>query len=335
MTPTGSQTLARATSFATVDVDSEIALLLIEDSSSDSDLVMALLEEDLPHARVVVAVNLEDAMLRLAETPFDLILADLSLPDADGLAVVRAVRAAHPDTALLVLTGRVDGDLALWALAEGAQDYLVKGQSDGPRLAVALLHALQRQRSEQESHRYLQLAHGLLDALDAPTCAVAADGRIVAVNRAWKDFMSENGGDPEKCGRGNSYLQVCTLVPGDSAEATMAAQVGEGLREVLAGGLERYQFTYPCHSPDVERWFSVRITPAKVDGTGGAVITHVDVTDMHIVQRRLSHQTLHDSLTGLPNRLLLTDRISQAQLEGARRGSEVGVAFVDLDHFKQ
>ena len=71
---------------------------------------------------------------------------------------MRAVRGASPQTALMVLTGRTDGTLALWTLAEGAQDYLVKGQHDGPRLAEALLHGLQRSRTEQLAHAHLVAA---------------------------------------------------------------------------------------------------------------------------------------------------------------------------------
>ena len=65
------------------------------------------------------------------------------------------------------------------------------------------------------------------------------------------------------------------------------------------------------------------------------MISHVDITDMHVVQRTLSHQASHDALTGLPNRHLLTDRLSQALRVGARRGREVGVACLDLDRFKR
>jgi diguanylate cyclase (GGDEF)-like protein len=318
-----------------LDRDAQLSILLIEDSLSDSDLILALLEDELPHAHIDVAADLKHAMIRLDEVRYDLALADLSLPDAEGLAVVRAVRGAQPNAALLVLTGRADGKLALWALAEGAQDYLLKGQQDGARLATALLHGLHRQRAEQEAHQNLQLARGLLDALDAPTCAVGADGRIVAVNEAWHTFMTANGGDPRTCGLGTSYLAACDDVALDDTDAETAAKVAAGLQDVLAGREQRYQLSYPCHSPDAERWFSVRITPAEVGGTGGGVISHVDVTDMHTAQRALSHQALHDALTGLPNRLLLTDRLDQALLDGTRRGREVVVAFVDLDRFKR
>jgi diguanylate cyclase (GGDEF)-like protein len=310
-----------------LDRDSELRLLLIEDSSSDSDLIRALLEDELPRARIDVAPSLEDALVRLKEERFDVTLADLSLPDADGLFVVRAVRSAHPETALLVLTGRADGELDLWSLAEGAQDYLVKGRDDGPRLATALLHALQRQRSEAEGRQYLELANGLLDAIEAPTCAVDADSRIVAVNQAWRSYTLEASKE------GTSYLSLGNQV--GTYDSNSANVVVGGLQDVLIGRRERFQYEYPCPTPDGQHWFSVRVKAAQIGGTKGAVISHVDVTEMHKVQQRLAHQALHDDLTGLPNRLLLTDRLNQALAECNRGGCDVGVAFVDLDHFKR
>jgi diguanylate cyclase (GGDEF)-like protein len=325
-----------ATPASVLAKDSPLRVLLIEDSLPDSELVLAVLEAELPQMEVVVVDNLNAALALATTTTFDAVLADLSLPDSEGRAIVAAVRHALPDTALLVLTSRVDGQLALWALSAGAQDYLIKGQNDGPGLATALLHALQRHRTEQEAHRYLRLSQDLLDALDAPTCAVGSDSRIVAVNESWRAFMRANGGSPESCGEGNSYLLACDQADPASEGAVIAGEVATGLRGVLSGEMSRYQQSYPCHTAGVDRWFSVRMTPAAVDGTGGgAVISHVDVSDMHAVQQALAHQALHDSLTGLPNRLLLTDRLSQALLDRDRRGGDVAVAFVDLDRFKR
>ena len=126
---------------------------------------------------------------------------------ADGLSVGQAARTADPGRALLVLTGRVDGQLAVWARAEGAQDYLVKGEHDGPGLATACLHALQRQRTEHEARQYLQLARGLLDAMESPTCAVNAEGRIVAVNAAGLAFCEPPAGEISRWGVGAKYLE--------------------------------------------------------------------------------------------------------------------------------
>jgi signal transduction histidine kinase len=137
---------------------SRLRFLLIEDSATDSELVQALLEDEFPNAKIDAATSLEHALGQLAAAPYDLVLADLTLPDADGGTVVRTVREAYPNVTLMVLTGRVDGSLALWALAAGAQDYLVKGQHDGPHLAETVLHGLQRSRTEQATHSLLLAA---------------------------------------------------------------------------------------------------------------------------------------------------------------------------------
>ncbi|MFZ3371938.1 MAG: diguanylate cyclase, partial [Desulfitobacteriaceae bacterium] len=66
----------------------------------------------------------------------------------------------------------------------------------------------------------------------------------------------------------------------------------------------------------------------------GAVLAFRDVTDKKALQQQLSHQTQHDSLTGLPNRLLLTDRLTQALVRCRRKGHIVAVLFLDLDRFR-
>ena len=314
---------------------SSLRILLLEDSPAYSELVQVQLEDTLPEGVVVPVTTLAEAVDRLRAEPFDVVLADLSLPDAEGLPVVRCLHATRRETALVVLTGRDDGELALRALAAGAQDYLVKTSDDSARLATAIRHAAHRNRAELEARRYERLARSLLDALDAPTCAVDADSRIVAVNHAWRAFAQGNGGDVDTMGEGSSYLAVCQAAGPRGEDADDAAAVAAGLRAVLAGTSRGFSREYACHSADEQRWFTVRISPADVEGGRGAVITHLDVSQMHLAREALSHQALHDALTGLPNRLLLTDRLTQALADSERRGSQLAVAFVDLDHFKR
>ena len=188
---TGSAVRARAptqptqptqpTSWTVLDHNSRLRFLLIEDSTADSELVRALLEEEFPHSDIEVANSLELALQSLGAHGYDVILADLTLPDAEGEMVVRAIRSEYPQTALMVLTGRADGTLALWTLAEGAQDYLVKGEHDGPRLAEALLHGLQRSRTEQMTHRRL---------VEALKLESEAAERLRALDTAKDDFVA-------------------------------------------------------------------------------------------------------------------------------------------------
>jgi len=98
---------------------------------------------------------------------------------------------------------------------------------------------------------------------------------------------------------------------------------------------ERYRV---CHGDDGWRWLSRRIVPFRRDTVG--VVTEVlgvlrDVTDLVVAEEKLSYDALHDSLTGLPNRALLLDRLTAALVRSERQGREIAVLFCDLDGFKQ
>ena len=97
----------------------------------------------------------------------------------------------------------------------------------------------------------------------------------------------------------------------------------------------RYQ---AMHADGDWRWLNRRITPFRRDETGGVVeVLGVvrDITDVMNAQERLSHAALHDSLTGLPNRALLVDRLDAALARSGRDHREVAVLFCDLDGFKR
>ena len=319
-----------------LDRGSALTLLLVQNDKADTDVVLELLEAELPGTYVTVCQALPEALA--AKGTYDVVLADLSLSGADGLDVVETLQAADPLRAVLVMTGCDDRPLALAALMRGAQDCLVKGQYDGPRLATALQHGVERHRAARPSHLARRLAHQLaesaLDALEWPTCAVDADSRIVAVNRAWRSFTHAENGEPDRCGEGVDYLAVCECAGEDTPEARVGREVAAGLRGVLSGHQVAYETEYSCHSPDQQRWFSVRITSAEIDGARGAVIMHIDVTRLHRAQEEITHRALHDELTGLPNRFLLTDRLDQALNDASRRSLTTAIAFVGLDHFK-
>jgi diguanylate cyclase (GGDEF)-like protein len=67
---------------------------------------------------------------------------------------------------------------------------------------------------------------------------------------------------------------------------------------------------------------------------GGWVATFEDVTERHRAESRIAHMALHDALTGLPNRVMLRDRLERALAELKRGGARFAVFYLDLDHFK-
>lgn len=83
------------------------------------------------------------------------------------------------------------------------------------------------------------------------------------------------------------------------------------------------------------RWFSGSISDVRHDGVvDGFVVNAHDVTDRRAAQAQLAHEVLHDPLTGLGNRILLTDQLARACRRAARDRTTVGIVFLDLDRFK-
>lgn len=137
-----------------------IAVLLIEDNDVDAQFTQDLLAEwSIEEFRITRAKTLGEGLTLIGQTRFDAILLDLSLPDAFGLPTVRQVHAANPAIPLVVLSGVSDQALALQAVQQGAQDYLVKGQGHPELLARAVRYAIERKRTEERLTYLAQYDH--------------------------------------------------------------------------------------------------------------------------------------------------------------------------------
>jgi len=137
-----------------------ISVLLIEDNEIDARLTQDLLAEwSVEEFKITHAKTLSDGLLQIDKSRFDAILLDLSLPDAFGLPTVRQVHASNPSIPVVVLSGVSDQSLALQAVQQGAQDYLVKGQGHPELLARSVRYAIERKRSEERLTYLAQYDH--------------------------------------------------------------------------------------------------------------------------------------------------------------------------------
>ncbi|MBE1876428.1 PP2C family protein-serine/threonine phosphatase [Myceligenerans pegani] len=128
-----------------------LSVLLVEDDDADAFLVTDLLAHGGVRADMHRARRVTEALSILDDIRVDCLLLDLGLPDAVGLSALERV-VAHVDSlpvppAVVVLTGDVAAGAGTKAMAAGADDYLVKGEVDGDRLARALRYATLRRRS--------------------------------------------------------------------------------------------------------------------------------------------------------------------------------------------
>src|SRR5262245_328450 len=126
-----------------------IHVLAIDDNPADGELIQEALTETTDLVFLLQAADRLSAGVEILERgTIDAVLLDLSLPDSQGLDTFRRLRARATDVPVVVLSGVADETLAIQAVQEGAQDYLVKGRGQGAVLARSLRQALERQRAQ-------------------------------------------------------------------------------------------------------------------------------------------------------------------------------------------
>lgn len=131
-----------------------LQILVVEDNEGDVRLLREMLSGERPGKfELTHLLRLDEAEAHLAANRVDIILLDMGLPDGHGMDTVRRTHAAAPGVPIIVLTGLDDEGLAGEAMAQGAQDYMIKGQIESRALPRALRHAIERHRMLAEGDR--------------------------------------------------------------------------------------------------------------------------------------------------------------------------------------
>ena len=120
-------------------------VLLIEDNPGDADLVRLRLVESNSAVDVSCVNRLADGLAAMSKNPPALVLLDLNLPDSHGAETFRALLDKPHDVPVVILSGEDDKELAIKALHQGVQDYLVKDEITGNHLEHAMRYAVKRQ----------------------------------------------------------------------------------------------------------------------------------------------------------------------------------------------
>lgn len=128
-------------------------VLLLEDSPDDAWLIQEIFSECPGNFKVTQVDRLAWALEHVVRNDVDVVLCDLSLPDASGLEAPLSLRSAAPAVALIVMTRNNDEDTAAEALRHGAQDYLVKGDLSNHSLLRTVRYAIKRQQTQVDTER--------------------------------------------------------------------------------------------------------------------------------------------------------------------------------------
>jgi diguanylate cyclase (GGDEF)-like protein/PAS domain S-box-containing protein len=305
-------------------------LLLVEDNPGDARLLREMLnEQGSQHTELTHVQYMREAEKHLAEHTVDLILLDLGLPDTHGLAAVRRAHTVAPRVPLVVLTGMDDEVLASQALQEGAQDYLIKGQIDARGLLRSLRYSVERKAMEEALFAEKERAQVTLNCIGDAVACTDSLGKVTFLNLVAEKMtgwsLREAAGLP--LGEVFRVLDAASREAAPSPMETAVGQEGTGHRPPNCVLVRRDGFEIPIED-------SVSPIHDREGNATGAVIVFRDVSAARAMADQITHSAEHDFLTGLPNRMLLNDRVNQAIAMAPRHHKRVAVLFLDLDGFK-
>jgi diguanylate cyclase (GGDEF)-like protein/PAS domain S-box-containing protein len=305
-------------------------LLLVEDNQGDARLLQEMLHErSLNGTEVSHVTTMSDAEAHLRSHVVDIIVLDLGLPDAHGLESLRRTHAAAPRIPLVVLTGLDDESLAAQALQEGAQDYLLKGQIEARGLLRSLRYAIERKIMEEALFAEKERAQVTLSCIGDAVVCTDISGDVTFLNPVAETMtgwsLTEAVGRP--MAEVFRTLNVTSTEPTETTAELAILQIRSVHLPPSCTLIRRDGLEIPIED-------SIAAIHDRQGRAIGAVIVFRDVSVAHAMAQQITHSAEHDFLTGLPNRMLLNDRISQAIASARRHTKQVAVLFLDLDGFK-
>jgi diguanylate cyclase (GGDEF)-like protein/PAS domain S-box-containing protein len=320
----------------------EPARLLLVDDDVRMRLTMGELLA-LPDREIADCGSGADALALLTVRPFDLVLLDIRMPDMTGLEVLAALREAGLRTTVIIVSGDDAVDSAIAALKHGAHEYVrkpfepasLRRTVDNALAQIRLGRENERMRERLEQserlHRYLvDQSPDLIYTLDP-------SGRFTFVNDRFAHLLGFVR--TELLG-----VHYSAIVHGDDLPR---ADHCFNERRTGSRAVSNIEFRLrPKPQPYANGTPRTVVVSAMGVYTNGADPGHApgqflgtygvcrDISDRKRAEEIISYHAFHDQITGLPNRTLFRDRLSQAIAQSRRKNSQLAVLFLDLDRFK-
>jgi len=158
-------------------------VLLVEDDPADIDLINGMLSDIAGYSfEIMLAGSLQQARKLINENDFELVLIDLTLPDAKGTVCIERILEIKSGLPLVVLGGVDDQEAALTAVRHGAQDYLVKGMNDKKLITRSICFAIERKKVER-GLGYIERHDGLTGLVNRSLFMERLNRAVVRANR--------------------------------------------------------------------------------------------------------------------------------------------------------
>ncbi|MGK7926338.1 MAG: EAL domain-containing protein [Spirulina sp.] len=349
--------------------ENSVKILLVEDNPAEARLLQELLKGvGTRQFSFCCAKRLQEALSYLEEERFDVIFLDLTLPDSRGLESLNPLLEKAPHLPIVVLSNTNDDELAVEAVRQGAQDYLVKRFINCELLVRSLRYAIERkQTSEALKQAKEELEMRVRDrtaelalantALKQEICDRQQIELALLQEKELAQITLHSIGDAvittDAEGRIQSLNPVAQTLTGWSEEEAkdrplqkilwlFDTSTGDPINDPIARVLNRGNTLEPSNhmllraSDSQEFIIEYSAAPIRLDSDRivGAVLVCRDVTYSHNLASQLSWQASHDALTGLANRREFERNLQQILLEAKLGKHEHVLCYLDLDRFK-
>ncbi|MBL8383087.1 MAG: diguanylate cyclase [Burkholderiales bacterium] len=302
---------------------SDMSVLIVDDDEANRYTLARRLTRD-GFSRLGMAANGVEALAALRQDSFDLVLLDIMMPELDGFGVLRAMKAepALAGIPVIVISANDDSNKFVQAIELGALDYLAK-PFDPVLLRARVRASLERRQLQAGLETALAETRAMLELSPVATFFLK-NGKLEWINAMCENLLGHRAGD--LVGQGLAHLLL-----NETEYHDMLARAEAVLR---TGGVFRGDLHVKRGDGRVilVRAAAKAVAPWRPED--GIVWTAEDVTEQRADAARVAFLAHHDQLTGLPNRILLADRLRVALAQAARNRMLCGLMFLDLDRFK-
>ncbi|MGI9284232.1 MAG: EAL domain-containing protein [Pseudomonadales bacterium] len=301
----------------------EYRILLVEDAPGHADLVTRAFEVH-PHCMLTTAVTLDQAISLIDKSDFDLIIADVRLPDGSGTELLKI----NVDCPTIVMTSFGDETVAVSAIKSGAADYIVKTKetlASLPRTANRVMNEWRLEIDKNLALKRQQRFTAILEATPDLICIANIDGFLTYINQPGRKLLGI--GDRE---------EVTRIRLADFHSATDGQRIlSEGIPCAIREGAWTDETTFL--SRDGKKILTSQVLISHRNEHGEIEFFSIiarDIRHLRAAEEKVEYLAYYDTLTGLPNRNELVKRLEIEVSRVHRLKNHGALLFIDLDNFK-
>jgi diguanylate cyclase (GGDEF)-like protein/PAS domain S-box-containing protein len=257
------------------------------------------------------------------------ILVDLDLPDSHGIDTFERLFRAAPGIPILILVDTHTEETAKLAVQRGAQDYLFTSRLDAYLLPKAIVSMIERAAYAEALFEEKERAQVTLNSIGDAVVSTDLSGKVTYLNAVAEDLtgwsLKDAMGRPLE-----TVFQIIDATTRQPAHNPMA----QAIQDNKAGTLIPNCVLVRRDGTESAIEDSAAPIHDRQGAVTGAVMVFHDVSVSRELTLKMSYLAQHDSLTDLPNRVLLNDRLNEAICLSSRYERKLAILFLDLDHFK-